>query len=95
MIATVSIQNGADLGAPGDKTHRPTTPSEIFFRIFYLGAHAWLVLGEEWIPEGVVGRWVLSLNNLDLLSLDGDLLYSSPGALGYYPREFPKTQVEG
>ena len=32
----------------------------------------------ENIPEGVVGRLVLSLSNLGLPSLHGDLLYSSP-----------------
>ena len=39
------------------------TLGSIFPRFTHLGAHAWLALG-EWIPEGVVGRWVLSFSNL-------------------------------
>ena len=34
----------------------------------------------ENVPEGEVRRWVLSLSNLGLHSLHGDLLYSSPSA---------------
>ena len=41
--------------------------------------------------EGVVGRWVLSLSNLGLPSLHGDLLYSSPGA----PSSAPFWTVQG
>ena len=75
-----------------DKTHRPTTPSGIFSRIFtYLAAHARLALGKEWIPEGVVRRWVLSLSNRGLPSLHGDLLYSSPGA----PSSAPFWTMQG
>ena len=45
----------------------------------------------ENIPEGEVGRWVLSLSNLGLPSLHGDLLYSSPGA----PSSAPFWTVQG
>ena len=49
-----------------------------YFPAFYASRCARVI--HSWIPEGVAGRWVLSLNNLGLPSLHRDLLYSSPGA---------------
>ena len=48
-----------------------------YFPAFYASRCARVI--HSWIPEGVAGRWVLSLNNLGLPSLHGDLLYTSPG----------------
>ena len=60
----------AKYGGVKDKTHRPTTPSGIFFKIppSARANHA----PRRNIPEGEVGTGVLSSSNLGLPSLHGD-----------------------
>ena len=94
-LVTSTISPHVGKGAPDcSKTKLAVQPHprEYFPAFFtYLAAHAWLALGKEWIPEGVVRQWVLSLGNRGLPSLHGDLLYSSPGA----PSSAPFWTVQG
>ena len=119
MIKSGTVQNDAELGAPGDeynkspyregrprllkdKTHRPTTPSGIFSRLFnHLGAHAWMAFGKECIPEGVVGwAWRVYLATgfdfrekhcVFLGSIGGRICFQSPTLPLYYEGKVMKT----
>ena len=70
------VYHSEDSNSKTKLTFRPH-PRE-YFPAFYASRCACVI--HSWIPEGVVGRWVLSLSNLGLSSLHGDLLYSSPRA---------------
>ena len=84
-LVTSIISPRAGKGAPDCSktklTFRPH-PRE-YFPAFYASRCSCGI--NSWIPEGVVGRWVLSLGNLGLPSLHGDLLDSSPSAPGPAP----------